>query len=1169
MIKKKMKNFSITLLSICIIGLMMGNFTVPVNAENKTMTHTFSKSSNRNRSQTITIPGLVRITSMTVNTGTVTYSVNGYEVTISCKNGSYVDYDEETKYISNYAYNTGETYPPNKYSYSNGDYSGTLNLQDVKNSPYTVSEQQSKSFSYTYENYRSCEYDANGKIISQGSFWYQDSQSVYPKGYPINEDGYSGNIPYQGSSMVYEEVFSAWPNGAKRSVLEHWEAKFRGTLYKTVDVQKNDYTGYYSGTVYGDTTYYYAYTVTINYVTNSSPAINIVSPVQDTIFSEASTAFVPIASVSDPDGDTLSCSVYIDSETTPRDTKTISNTQTAQNVSFNALNLGNLSQGTHTMKFTVKDNELTQQAIISFKVDKTAPVLGTIDIASTKDTITVTGSATDNMAMHDTPYRFYAGSNDSGWKSSNSYTFSNLSPNTQYQVKFTARDKVGHVAEKTANKYTQALKPIISVGNANENSLIVSFSENNPAGTQYLISCGTQYVNAQGSLSNTPVWLVPQGRSITVSGLSSNTSYTFTAKARNGEGLETGASDPKSGRTLALPPQTLEFPEIKQNSIKVRWAVITGATRYDIEVDGQIVNNGTSNTYTHSGLQPETSHTYRVRVTNEGGTGNWGALYNQSTLMDNPGMPINIHASWTKTEVTLTWDAALKASGYQVEVDGVVQDNESNRSYTHYGLQPESSHTYRVRAINAGGCSDWSEYIYVTTLPNPPIPPNEISTTITKNSIQIEWEPNIKADRYEIEADGFISNNGSSTLYLHEGLVPLTTHHYRIRGVNSGGTGEWSQMFSVTTYPYEPYVPENVMATADKNAITLTWYLASYASSYEIEIDGASIVEVEDTSYEHGELLPGTSHSYRVRSKNITGVSDWTSPVTISTSLDTGSAVTAITNVAAIVTTDSIVLSWDESAFLCEYEIEVDGQLKDNGRNTTFAHTGLLPGTYHEYKIRVKNLETPNDWCVVLTISSLPEPPNRTSITDYYATNHSIQLWWEPVEGAVSYDIEADGELLANVTDITYIHEALLPGVSHQYRVRARTLLDVSQWSDLFEVAASTTTFEVQCAAGEEFDYSLLAINVQDFSGVKYVVSFNEEDLEVIDLCTFTPVNDTMQSGAIAGTNLFVERMEGTIEFTFTENIAPGTCWSGELTTIRFKSRNGNTTHIGFVEDRN
>ena len=1160
--KKIIKKVYNALLLIGITIILLNTFSIHTFAKSETMTHRFSKDTDEYRSATITIPGLVRITSMTVDTGNVTFSVNGNKVTITCRNGDSVDYYEESDYISNYSNNTGKDYPPDRYYYYKNGYSGYISLQRTENNGYYESKEVSKEFLRIQDNTRTDYYDSNGNfLLTDYSLGSPDHPSMH-----VDEDGYKGDIPKHSHETIQERTRYNNPDGSYQFVTS-WRAYYIGTLTKTEITWHDDYTGYYSGYVYGDTIYYYAYNVTINYVTNTSPSVNIISPTQDMIFSETSSSFVPVIAVSDPEGDILTCKVFIDSETSPRDTKTISNTQSTQNVSFNALNLGSFSQGTHTMKFTVKDSEITQQATINFKVDKTAPTLGSVNITSTKDAITVTGSATDNMAMHELPYRYYAGSNDSSWKTSSSHTFANLSPNTLYQVKFVARDKVGHSSKKDQNVYTKALKPVISVGNANETSLVVSFSENNPSGTQYLVSCGSKYVNAQGKLTSTPVWITPQGKSATVSGLSPNTDYTFTVKAKNGDGIETEASDAKSGRTLAMPPQILDFPETKQKSIKIVWSAIPNATAYDIEVDGLVINNGVSNTYTHSGLQPETSHTYRVRVKNAGGTGNWSALYSKSTLMDNPGLPVNIKSSFTKTEVTLTWDAALKASGYEVEVDGVVQDNGSSRTYTHHGLNPESTHVYRVRAKNSGGYSNWSEYIRVTTLPNPPIPPNQISTIITKNTIQIEWQPNIKADRYEIEVDGFIYNNGAATKYLHKELVPLTTHNYRIRGVNAGGTGEWSQTFSVKTYPYEPYTPENVMAAADRNAISLTWYMAAYASSYEIEIDGATIVEVGEPFYDHSELLPGTNHSYRIRSKNITGVSEWTSPVSISTSLDTGTAATAITNVAAIVTTDSIVLSWDAAAFLCEYEIEVDGQLLDNGSNTVFAHTGLLPGTYHDYRIRVKNTDLPNDWCVVLTVSSLPEPPGRTNISDYYATSNSIQFWWEPVVGAVSYDIEADGALLANVTDITCIHEALQTGTAHQYRVRARTLLDVSPWSELIEISTSTTTYEVVCPKGEVFDYTLLAINVQDFSNVKYVVSFNENDLEIVDLCTFTPTDDTMTAGVIPGTNLTVNRLDGIIEFTLTENIAPGTCWSGELTTIRFRSKTGNTTYINFVEE--
>jgi chitodextrinase len=559
-VKKFLKKVYSAFMFMGITLILLNTFSIHSFAKSETMNYHFPMSTEQYRSETITIPGLVNITSVTVDTGNVAYSVSGNNVTITCRNGNYVDYDEESDYIYNYPYHSGNYYPPSRYYYSRNGYSGYIYLEYTENDGYRDFQEESKEFFKIQDNTRTDYYDSNGNFLyTTYSLGSPDNPIMH-----VHEDGYEGYIPKYSYETIQPRTRYDNPDGSYRYQTT-WRAYYMGTLIKTVEIWHDDYTGYYSGMVYGNTTYFYAYNVTINYVTNSAPLVNIVSPTKNMIFNEASNSFVPVIAVSDPEGETLTCKVFIDSETSPRDTKTMSNTQTTQNVSFNALNLGNLSQGTHTMKFTVKDNEITQQATVSFKVDKTAPVLGSANVTSTKDAITITGSATDNMAMHDVPYRYYAGNNDSSWKTSTSHTFSNMSPNTQYQVKFIARDKVGHLSENIQNIYTKALKPIISVGNANETSLVVSCSENNPSGTQYLFSCGSQYVNAQGNLTSTPVWITPSGKSITVSGLSPNTDYAFTVKAKNEDGIETEASDAKSGKTLALPPQILEFPETKQN----------------------------------------------------------------------------------------------------------------------------------------------------------------------------------------------------------------------------------------------------------------------------------------------------------------------------------------------------------------------------------------------------------------------------------------------------------------------------------------------------------------------------------------------------------------------------------------------------------------------------
>lgn len=59
-----------------------------VYAAANTTTVTFSSSTSQSRSQTVTIDNLYSISSMTVNTGSVSYSVNGNNVTINVSGGS-------------------------------------------------------------------------------------------------------------------------------------------------------------------------------------------------------------------------------------------------------------------------------------------------------------------------------------------------------------------------------------------------------------------------------------------------------------------------------------------------------------------------------------------------------------------------------------------------------------------------------------------------------------------------------------------------------------------------------------------------------------------------------------------------------------------------------------------------------------------------------------------------------------------------------------------------------------------------------------------------------------------------------------------------------------------------------------------------------------------------
>ena len=73
----------------------------------------------------------------------------------------------------------------------------------------------------------------------------------------------------------------------------------------------------------------------------------------------------------------------------------------------------------------------------------------------------------------------------------------------------------------------------------------------------------------------------------------------------------------------------------------------------------------------------------------------------------------------TPTSIKLTWGAVESATGYELELDGVLSSVGDATEFTHMGLAYSSSHTYRVRAVNAEGFSKWSEPITVKTALDP------------------------------------------------------------------------------------------------------------------------------------------------------------------------------------------------------------------------------------------------------------------------------------------------------------------------------------------------------------------------------------------------------------------------------------------------------------------
>jgi hypothetical protein len=903
-----------------------------------------------------------------------------------------------------------------------------------------------------------------------------------------------------------------------------------------------------------------------NGIVNHAPTASILSPDQNQTFGQPGVYLVPKISVTDADGDTLNCSYYLDTEISPRDSKIISNTATEQDIAFNELQLDGLSEGNHTLKFEVSDNlASTVISSVDFFIDKSPPVIGSITTTSFDTAITVAGSATDDGAgLASEPYRYTIGTMISPW-TADSYTFSNLTPNTSYNVNVEAIDALDHISSKQQSFFTKAQVPALTVSRTGEASVDLTFTDSNPSGTEYLVKFGGQYVSGDGTLTATLVWIAPTNKVLQVTGLQPNTAYSFQARARNALGEETAESSPVSVTTLASPPAPITT-ESSQRWMKLNWPEATGVTSYDVEADGSVVNNGTATTFTHTGLAPSTQHHYRVRANNAGGTGYWSPLVSTVTLTDPPAVPTDLQAVPSQTDMTVAWDIAARADSYEIEADGVVIDNGSQTTFTHSGLQPLTDHIYRIRAKNAGGTSDWSAPIVQKTLPYPPPTPEHLAAEPSIYSVALTWDAAEGAEGYEVEADNLIVDVGNTTEYTHEGLEPVSGHTYRIRAKNAGGKSPWSDPITTTTHPEKPAAPTNIISTSEDSSITLTWYQMMYIDSYDVEIDGSTVVNVDKNQFVHDGLAPDQKHTYRIRAKNISGDGPWSNPITMGT-LPAGSGTTlSLTNVAAIVTNRAITISWDTVAPDAKYDIEVDGVLSDNGTDTIYHHTGLAANEFHTYKIRVKDNDNVGEWVAMLSLSTLPDPPDAPTNIEAFATTNSIELHWDKTNGATGYDVEVDGQTNELGADNAYTQQGLAPGTAHQYRVRAKNITGVTAWSPFIVKSTTSPDYLVNVSSNKTFDLSLYAYNVQDFSEKTFVVHYNPDEAEVVDLYDFTPKQD-VASGNIPGSNLTATYTPGTITFKVNQNVVPGTSWSGELTTISFKAKiDGQTTINAIVQ---
>ena len=624
--------------------------------------------------------------------------------------------------------------------------------------------------------------------------------------------------------------------------------------------------------------------------------------------------------------------------------------------------------------------------------------------------------------------------------------------------------------------------------------------------------------------------------------LSAGETWDYLVLARNaaGEGIATPITVTTKTQSLS-PPRNLGATADGETAIDLAWTAPADTgnskiTGYKIEVSTngstwttRVDNTGkTDLTYKHTGLSAGDTRHYRVSAINSHGTSNPSNVARATTESLAPSPPRNLRATASGySAIDLAWTepadtGGSKVTGYKIEVSSnggssftTLKANTGNTdlTYTHGNLAPNTTRHYRVKAINSNGTSNPSNVDNATTGSSAPTPPRHLRATASGYSaIDLAWTVPVdtggsKITGYKIEVSSsggssFTTLNGNTgntdLTYTHGNLAPKTTRHYRVSAINSNGTSGPSNVANATTGSSAPTPPRNLRATASgDSAIDLAWTApadtgGSKVTGYKIEVSssgGSSFTTLNgntgntDLTYRHSNLAPNTTRHYRVSAINSNGTSGPSNVANATTGAVAG-APSPPRNLGATADGETAIdLAWTEPADtgnskITGYKIEVSTngstwttRVANTGKtDLTYKHTGLSAGDTRHYRVSAINSSgtgNPSNVARATTEGgSAPTPPRNLRATASGET--AIDLAWTvPVDTGGSkitgyrIEVSSDGgstwsNRVANTgnTNLTYKHTGLSAGTTRHYRVSA---INSNETSGPSNVANATT----------------------------------------------------------------------------------------------------------------
>lgn len=576
--------------------------------------------------------------------------------------------------------------------------------------------------------------------------------------------------------------------------------------------------------------------------------------------------------------------------------------------------------------------------------------------------------------------------------------------------------------------------------------------------------------------------------SFVATGLSANTAYSFTVKAKDAAGNVSAASSALNVTTNAPDTQAPTAPGSLTSSSKtdvtvsVSWTATTdntGVTAYDIYRGATLVGStsGTSTTFTDSGLTASTSYSYTVKARDA--AGNISAASNSISVTTLPPIPANLLQNagfdtdsgfgkpnlWTceqdnycflDTSVKRTGNGSLKVSsttgpwfGFYQDVNGTAGTAYTFDGYINVASNTTTNTKVKVQFLNSGG-----------TILADNIVAEYGSGTTTSGFVNMHGSYTAPANTAKVRIYTYFTDN-RSTIYFDD---------FSLTGGSGGGGGD-------TTAPSAPTGLTSPSKT--DTSVNLAWTASTDnvgVSGYDVYSGTTLAGSTTGTTFTATGLTASTAYSFTVKAKDSAGnVSAASSALNITTNAATDTtAPSAPTGLTSPSKTDtSVSLSWTASTDnvgVTGYDVYKGATLAGSTTGaTTFTATGLIASTAYSFTIKAKdaagNVSAASSALSVTTnaAADTTAPSAPTGLTSPSKTATSVNLSWTASTdnvGVTGYDVYSGSTLAGSTTGATtFTATGLTASTAYSFTVKAKDAAgNISAASSALNVTTSAAS---------------------------------------------------------------------------------------------------------------